>query len=92
MTQPLKPQWIKPLLKALNTGRSGDLDHFGCAEYNPKMVKEVKKVIATALEQQKQQLKKKIDNQIELNGLDEQGLGWITNEEINTIFERTNDQ
>lgn len=24
--------------KILNTGRSGDLDHLGCAEYNPELV------------------------------------------------------
>lgn len=53
---------------------------------------EYQKSVVTALEQQKQQLKKRIDDQIELNGLDEQGLGWITDEEMKTIFERTNDQ
>lgn len=35
----------------LNEGRSGDLDHYGCAEYNPEMVKKLTKHIYKLIKQ-----------------------------------------
>jgi len=44
MTQPkVDNKWVerkKKFMKILNKGRSGDLDHYGCAEYNPEEAEE----------------------------------------------------
>lgn len=41
----------KKLTKILNEGRSGDLDGFGCAEYNPELVPKILSLFSSNYEE-----------------------------------------